>query len=159
MNLSKVLITGFSTIVRRATAPHDQTSGGEDGRRRRRQQGVSSEGALQVHVYAQHPGQQLLLVLIEALERIEDGGAAPVHPGGKQAGGAELGCQGLVVVELQLARKPAMRIRRVSVHRHSRDTTRAIEEPTTCFSGIFVSYKLKKFPANRNIAAPKRPQL
>lgn len=87
---------------------HDETSRREDGgRRRRQQQGVRSEGALQVHVDAQRPGQQLVLVLIEAREGIQDGGAAPVHPGGKQVGRADVGCKGLVVVELQLARKPA----------------------------------------------------
>lgn len=86
---------------------HDETSRREDGGRRLRQHGVRPEGAPQVHVDAQRPGQQLLLVLIEAREGIQDGGAAPVHPGGKQVGGADVGCEGLVVVELQLAGKPA----------------------------------------------------
>lgn len=62
---------------------------------------------MQVHVDAQRPGQQLVLVLIEAREGIQDGGTAPVHPGGKQVGRADVGGEGLVVVELQLAGKPA----------------------------------------------------
>lgn len=62
---------------------------------------------MQVHVDTQRPRQQLLLVLIEAHECIDEGGTAVVHPGGKQVGGADVGCQGLVVVELQLTRKPA----------------------------------------------------
>lgn len=83
---------------------HDETSRREDGGRgRRQQQGVRSEGALQVHVDT----QQLVLVLVEACEGIQDGGAAAVHPGGKQVGRADVGCKGLVVVELQLAGKPA----------------------------------------------------
>lgn len=87
---------------------HDQTFTRKDGRRGRgEQQGVRPEGALQVHVDAQPPGQQLVLVLVQARERIQDGGTAPVHPGGEQVGGADVGCEGLVMVELQLARKPA----------------------------------------------------
>lgn len=86
---------------------HDETPRREDGGRgRRQQQGVRSEGALQVHVDTQRPGQQLVLVLIEAREGIQDGGTAPVHPGGEQVGRADAGRKGLVVVELQLARKP-----------------------------------------------------
>lgn len=97
----------FSTISRGTTAFHDQTFSREDGWRRGRQPGVSSVGALQVHVDAQCPGQQLVLVLVEAHECIDDGGTAAVHPGGNQVGGADVGCKGLVVVELQLAGKPA----------------------------------------------------
>lgn len=105
MNLSEALIGTaaiFSTISRGTTASHDQTFRREDGWRRGRQQGVPSVGALQVHV-----DTQLLLVLIEAHKRIDEGGTALVHPGGKQVGGADVGRQGLVVVELQLTRKPA----------------------------------------------------
>lgn len=91
VNLSEALV--FSTISRRTTAFHDQTFRREDGWRRGRQQGVSSVGALQVHVDTQRPGQQLVLVLIEAHERIDDGGTAPVYPGGKQVGGADVGCK------------------------------------------------------------------
>lgn len=69
---------------------------------------VGCEGALQVHVEDQTSGQQLPLVLVEAREGVEDGGAAVVHPGGKQAAGrANVGRECLVVVELQLAREPA----------------------------------------------------
>lgn len=96
---------------------HDETSRREDGgRRRRQQQGVRSEGALQVHVDAQRPGQQLVLVLVEACEGVQDGGTASVHPGWKQVGRADVGCEGLVVVELQLAGKPA----RARAGRHSK---------------------------------------
>lgn len=69
--------------------------------------GFGSEGALQVHVDAQHSGQQLPLVLVETHEGVEDRRAAAVHPGGKQAaGGADVGREGVVVVELQLTREP-----------------------------------------------------
>lgn len=110
VNLSEALIgtaAAFSTISRRTTAFHDQTFRREDGWRRGRQQGVSSVGALQVHVDTQRPGQQLVLVLVEAHERIDDGGTASIHPRWKQVGGADVGRKGLVVAELQLARKPA----------------------------------------------------
>lgn len=69
---------------------------------------LGCEGALQVHVEDQTSGQQLLLVLVEAREGVEDGGAAVVHPVGKHAAGrANAGGERLVVVELQLAREPA----------------------------------------------------
>lgn len=107
--MSEALVgtAAVSTVSRGTTAFHDQPFRREDGRRGGRQQAVSSVGALQVHVDAQRPGQQLVLVLIEAHECVDDGGTAPVHPGGKQVGGADVGCKGLVVVELQLAGKPA----------------------------------------------------
>lgn len=96
---------GVPGVAGGAAAAHDETFGGEHGRRGGlQQQGVSPEGALQVHVDAQPPGLQLLPV---AGEGLQEGGAAPVHPGGKQVGGAELGCEGLVVAELQLAGEPA----------------------------------------------------
>lgn len=68
------------------------------------------EGSLQVHVDTQHSGQQLLLVLVQTHEDILDWRTAPIHQVGKHAGGAELGREGLVVVQLQLAGKPRVSI-------------------------------------------------
>lgn len=90
---------------------HGETLRGRDdgggtllGRRDR----LGGEGALQVHVEAQTSGQQLPLVLVQAPEGVQHGGAAAVHPGGEQAAGrVDVGRERLVVVELQLAREPA----------------------------------------------------
>lgn len=57
---------------------------------------------MHVHVDA----QQLLLILVQTHEDIQDCRAAPIHPGGKQFGGAELGGERLAVVQLQLTGKP-----------------------------------------------------
>lgn len=73
----------------------------------------SFEGSLHVHVDAQHSGHQLLLVLLQTHEDIQDWSTAPIYPGGKQAGGAEPGREGLVVVQLQLTGKPkVLQVRR-----------------------------------------------
>lgn len=60
--------------------------------------GSSFEGSLQVHVDTQHFRHQLPLILVEALKDILKRRTAPVHPGGKQAGGAEAGGEILVMV-------------------------------------------------------------
>ena len=56
------------------------------------------EGALQVHVDAQHSRQQLPLVLVKTCEDVQDWRTALIHPGREQAGGADLGWEGPVVV-------------------------------------------------------------
>lgn len=94
---------GFSWVGNRrnidTASVHSEAFWVEDGWRALiRWHRFSFEGALQIHVDAQHSRQQLSLVLVETCEDIQDWRATLVHPGGKQAGGADLGWEGLVVV-------------------------------------------------------------
>lgn len=61
------------------------------------------EGALQVHINAENPRQQPVLVPVEDILHWR---AAAVDPGGKEAGGAGFGWERPVMVQLQVAEKP-----------------------------------------------------